>query len=143
MIAMPVAMPTRHCSGAPAPCRSGADRRAQCEPGTDRLLGVVFLRHGIAKQDERGIAEMVDHEPAVAIDRFRDATLKSGDRVTQVFETDAVGAPRRSDQLAGHGGDLPPFGVGARPGGGLARDPARRRPSAARWRPRPPRQPAR
>ena len=121
----------------------GADRRAQCEPGTDRLLGVVFLRHRIAKQDEHDIAELVDHKPAVAIDRFRDATLKSGDRVTQVFETAAVGAPQRSDQLAGHGGDLPPLGGSARPSARLARDPARRRPSPAQWRPRPPRQPER
>ena len=123
----------------------GADRRAQCEPGTDRLLGVVFLRHGIAKQDECDIAELVDHKPAVAIDRFRDATLKSGDRVTQLLETAAVGAPRRPDQLAGHGGDLPPLG-------GSARDRSRRDQrgipcgvdrSPAQWRPHPPRQPER
>jgi hypothetical protein len=46
------------------------------------LLGVVFLRHGIAKQDEHDIAELVDHKPAVAIDCLRDGTLNSGDRVT-------------------------------------------------------------
>ena len=80
MIAMPVAMPTRHRIGART-MSQGADRRAQFEPRTDRLLGVVFVRRGIAKQDEHGIAETADDEPVVAIDRLRDATLKGADRV--------------------------------------------------------------
>ena len=74
----------------------------------------MFLRHRIAEQDECGIAKMVGHESAVGNDGFRDATLKRHDRITQVLKADAIGASRRCDQLTGHGGDLPAFGVGAR-----------------------------
>ena len=120
MIAMPVVMPTRHCSGAPAPGLAVLTAAHNASPARTACSASCSCASGIAKQDERGIAEKVDDEPAVAIDRFRDAALKGGDRVAQVLKTDAVGAPRRSDQLAGHGGDLPAFGVGARAWRGIS-----------------------
>src|SRR4051812_43440979 len=85
------------------------------------------MRHGIAEQDKGGISEMVDHEPTVAIHRFYKATTKGGDCVTQILEADAVGRLGRSDQFAGHGGDLPTFGVGTRTWRGV-------RPGVDRWR---------
>src|SRR3984957_12673580 len=57
---------------------------------------------------------MVDHGSAVPSDGFSDTTLKRGDRVAHVLKTGAVRGSRRSDHLAGHGGDLPAFGVAAR-----------------------------
>ena len=100
----------------PAPHRhlgagsQGPDRRTQFEPGADRLLGVVFVRRGIAEKDEHVIPEMPGDEPVVAADRLRDAALKGADRLAQVFETHAVGSRRHADQFARHGGDLPTFG---------------------------------
>src|SRR5271157_5175696 len=100
----------------PAPHRrvdirsQGPDRRTQFEPRADRLLGVVFVRGGIAEQDEDGIPETADDEPVVAIDDLRDAVLKGADRLVQILETDPVGSCRHADRFARHGSDLPAFG---------------------------------
>ena len=69
----------------PAPHRhvgigsQGPDRRTQFEPRADRLLGVVFVRRGIAEKDEHGIPETADDDPVVAANGLRDAALKGAD----------------------------------------------------------------
>jgi hypothetical protein len=75
----------------------------------DRLLGVVFVRRGIAEKDEDGIPERADDKPAVATDNLRDAVPKGTDRFEQILKTDAVASRRRADRLARHGSDLPAF----------------------------------
>jgi hypothetical protein len=90
----------------PAPHRrldagsQGPDRCAQFEPGADRLLGIVFVRRGIAEKDEQIIPEMPGDEPVVAGDRLRDAALKGAYRLALIFETHASGYCRRADQFA-------------------------------------------
>ena len=125
MMTMPVAMPTRHRIGTAALRSQGPDRRTQFEPGADRLLGIVFVRRGVAEKDERGTPEMPGDESVVAIDRLRDAALKGADRLAQVFEIHAVGCRRYADQFARHGviwrRSASPCGVGAASGTGSTR----------------------
>src|SRR6516162_127521 len=100
----------------PAPHRhvgigsQGPDRRTQFEPRADRLLGVVFVRRGIAEKDENGIPETAGDKPAVATNDLRDAVLKGADRFGQILETAPVGSRRHADRFARHGSDLPTFG---------------------------------
>jgi hypothetical protein len=100
----------------PAPHRyvgigpQGPDRRTHFEPRVDRLLGVVFVRRGIAEKDEDGIPETAGDKPAVATGDLRDTALKGANRVGHILETDAVASRRHADRFARHGGDLPTFG---------------------------------
>jgi hypothetical protein len=100
----------------PAPYRrvdtksQGPDRRTQFEPRADRLLGVMFVRGGVAEKDEDGIPEMAGDESVVARDDLRDTVLKGADRLVQILEANPVGSCRHTDRFARHGGDLPTFG---------------------------------
>ena len=88
----------------------GPDRRTQFEPRADRLLGVVFVRRGIAEKDENAIPETAGNEPALASDDLRHTVLKGADRFGQILETAPVGSCSQADRFARHGGDLPTFG---------------------------------
>jgi hypothetical protein len=106
---VPVATPTRHRIGVGIGVQA-SDRSAQFEPRTDRLLGVMLVRRGIAEKDEDAVPEAAGYKTAVATDDLRDAVLKGNDRVAQIFQTDPVGSHHRADHFARHGGDLPTFG---------------------------------
>ena len=103
-------MPTRHRIGTSASGLRVLTAAHNSSPRADRLLGVVFVRRGIAEKDEDGIPETAGDKPAVATGDLRDALLKGADRLAQILETDPVGSRRRADGCARHGGDLPTFG---------------------------------
>src|SRR5208282_1054063 len=88
----------------------GPDRCTQFEPRADRLLGIVFVRRGIAEKDEDGMPETAGDKPAVTTDKLRDTVPEGADRFGQILETDPVGSRHPADRFARHGGDLPTFG---------------------------------
>jgi hypothetical protein len=87
----------------------------------------MLVRLGIAEKDEHDVPQIPSNEPVIATDGLRDIAPKFAGRLAQILEAEAVGSRRQVNQLAGHGGDLPPLHATIGPWRGFRRYRYRRR----------------
>ena len=90
----------------------------QAQPRPDRSLGVVFMRHRIAKIAQHAIAEVLRHIAVKALQHLGTDLVVGAHHLAVIFRVQTSGERRRADQVAEQHGEVAAFGLGWRQGGG-------------------------
>jgi len=106
--------PHRHRLARPQ-CRVGAEGGAglqQAQPRPDRPLGVVFVRHGVAKIDQHAIAQVLGQIAIKLVDHLGTELMIGAHHLAVLFGIQPCGERRRADQVAEQHGEMAAFRLG-------------------------------
>ena len=115
-ITIPVAMPTRTWSGAPADVSSFGAASTIASSGPHGPFGVVLVRTWIAEIGEHAVAHIFADEAAVDRDQTGAAFVISGDGRVYVLGIKPRGERRRTYEVAEHECELAALGGRGRRG---------------------------
>src|SRR5215472_12647557 len=95
-----------------ATCRRTAEFSEDFEPSMRRARGVVLVGTRETEVDEDAVAEVLRHQPAVALDDLSADLAVLMDHVLQVLGIERFGEVRRPDEVAEHDCQMSALGPG-------------------------------